>query len=90
MDSHCAEMGSHDAMMKTQGFLTPLQCSLFCAHYLNPPSVWVLYDAANKKIYQLSDQAKVQPFATEKVTISGSYDAASKTILVTAIATATP
>ena len=90
MDSRCAEMGSHDAVMKMQGFQTPLQCALFCAHYSNPPSVWVLYDPESKKTYQLSDQGKVQPFAAEKVTISGSYDDVSKTILVTAITAIAP
>lgn len=90
MDSRCAEMGSHDAVMKMQGFQTPLECALFCAHYQNPPSVWVLYDPASKKTYQLSDQGKVQPFAAEKVTISGSYDDASKTILVSAITAIAP
>lgn len=88
MDSHCAAMGSHDAMMKQQGLQTALQCALYCAHYLNPPSVWVLYDPETKKIYQLNGQGRVQPFAAEKVTISGSYDDASKTILVNAISTA--
>ena len=90
MDSRCAEMGSHDAVMKMQGFQTPLQCALFCAHYANPLSVWVLYDPESKNIYQLSDQGKVQPFAAEKVAISGSYDEASKTILITAITAIPP
>jgi hypothetical protein len=90
MDSRCAEMGSHEAVMKMQGFQTPLQCALFCAHYSNPLSVWVLHDPESKKIYQLSDQGKVQPFAAEKVTISGSYDDASKTILITAITASAP
>lgn len=90
MDSRCAEMGSHDAVMKMQGFQTPLQCALFCAHYASPASVWVLYDPESKKTYQLSDQGKVQPFAAEKVAISGSYDDASKTILVTAITAIAP
>jgi hypothetical protein len=89
MDSRCAQMGSHEAVMKMQGFQTPLQCALFCAHYLQNPSAWVLYDANHKTVYQLNDQENVQPYAAEKVAITGTYDAASKTILVTAI-TATP
>ena len=89
MDSQCAELGSHATIMKEQNFLTPTQCALFCAHYRKPPGTFVLFDAASKTIYQLSDQAKIEPYVSEKVKISGAYDAATKTIHVTAV-TAVP
>ena len=89
MDSQCAELGSHASMMKEQNFLTPTQCALFCAHYRTPPGTFVLFNAASKTIYQLSNQEKIEPYVSEKVKISGAYDAASKTIHVTAV-TAVP
>jgi len=80
MDSQCAALGSHMATMKAQGFLTPTQCVLYCAHYRNPPGKYVLYDAATKTTYPLNDQERVAPYITEKVRIMGGYDAASHTV----------
>lgn len=81
MDSRCAELGSHSMMMKARNMQTALQCALYCAHDLDNPAAWVLYDDATKTIYRITDQQKVQPYAAERVQILGAYDPATKTIL---------
>jgi hypothetical protein len=81
-DSINAQRGSRDQMMKENSLTTPLQCTLFAVHYSNPPAKYVLYDVASKKIYQLDDQDQVQPYAAEKVKITGTYDEATHTIHV--------
>jgi hypothetical protein len=48
-------------------------------------SKFVLYNPANKAIYQLDDQTKPTSFAGEKVRITGTYDEATKTIHVLSI-----
>jgi hypothetical protein len=45
----------------------------------------VLYDPANKATYQIDDQQKSAAYAGQKVTVKGTYDAASKTIHVESI-----
>jgi hypothetical protein len=84
-DSINAERGSRDQMMKENSLTTPLQCTLFAVHYMTPPAKYVLYDPATKKIYQLDDQDRVQPYAAEKVKVMGTYDEATHTIHVTGI-----
>ena len=60
-------------------------CVLYWAHYVQPAGKFVLYDAATKTTYQLDDQNMAQPYVAEKVEVTGTLDAASKTIKVTAI-----
>lgn len=84
-DSVNAQRGSREQMMKENGLTTPLQTTLFAVHYMNPPAKYVLYDPGTKKIYQLDDQDRVQPYAAEKVKVTGSYDEATLTIHVTDI-----
>ena len=84
-DSVNAQRNSREQMMKENGLTTPLQCTLFAVHYMTPPAKYVLYDAATKKIYQLDDQDRVQPYAAEKVKVTGTYDEATHTIHVTDI-----
>ena len=57
-------------------------CVLYWAHYVQPPSKYVLYDAATKTTYQLDDQSLVQPYVGEKVKVDGTLDTATKTIHV--------
>jgi len=45
-------------------------------------SLYVLYDASTKTVYQLDDQKKPEQFAGKMVMVTGSLDAASKTIRV--------
>ena len=49
-------------------------------------SKYALYDGSN--VYILSDQKKPEPFAGQKVKITGTLDAATKTINVDSIAAA--
>jgi hypothetical protein len=60
-------------------------CILYWAHFEKPPSKYVLYDAANKKTYQLDDQDWVQPYVAQKVQITGTLNPATSTIHVTGI-----
>jgi hypothetical protein len=80
MDSACAKMGSHDAMMKSHpNMKTAKDCTLGC---VKAGSQYVLYNSATKTVYQLDDQDQPERFAGQKVTVTGSVDAASKTIHV--------
>jgi hypothetical protein len=58
-------------------------CVLYWAHFVTPPSKYVLYDAATKTTYQLDDRALVQPYVGAKVLITGTET--NKTIKVTDI-----
>ena len=82
MDSACAAMGSHEAMMKGNPNMTAKQCSVACVQH---GAKYVLYDAATKTVYQLDDQKKPEQFAGEKVAVTGALNAGSKTIHVTGI-----
>jgi len=58
-------------------------CVLYYAHFVKPGSKYVLYDSATKTTYQLDDQDLVQPYVGAKnVEITGTLDAATKTIKV--------
>jgi hypothetical protein len=46
---------------------------------------YVLFNAANKRVYQLDDQTKPEQFAGQKVKVKGTYDRATKTIHITDI-----
>ena len=77
MDQQCALLGGHSAMMN-QGE-SAKDCANRC---VSIGGKYVLFDSANKTIYQLDDQKKAQPFAGAKVKITGTYDTPSKTIHV--------
>jgi hypothetical protein len=59
-----------------------MSCVLNQAHFVDPPSKFVLYNAATKTAYQLDDQNAAQPFAGTKVVVTGTLDAATKSIKV--------
>jgi hypothetical protein len=86
MDSLCAKDGSHAAMEKAHGMPTDKSgdkaCTLACAKV---GGSFVLYDPATKTVYQLSDQAKAEQFAGDKVKVTGDYEGTSQTITVTKI-----
>jgi hypothetical protein len=80
MDSACAKMGSHDAMMNQHpNMKTAKDCTLGC---VKAGSKYVLYDSSTKTVYELDDQKKPEQFAGQEVTVTGNLDAASKTIHV--------
>ena len=72
-------------MKAVPGINDKLSCVLYWAHFVQPPSKYVLYDAATKKTYQLNDQNLVQPYVAEEVKVTGKLDPATKTIQVTSI-----
>lgn len=87
MDSACAAKGSHDAMMKQEGAKDAKECTLSCVDH---GSKFVLYDAATKTIYQLSDQSKAKDYAGQKVKVTGTPDRTTNTIDVENIDAAQP
>jgi hypothetical protein len=78
MDSACAKGGAHSPTMGTSK-----QCTMAC---VKNGSKYVLYDGATKTTYQLDDQKKPEAFAGDKVKVTGTLDAKTKTIHVTDIA----
>ncbi len=82
MDSQCANMGSHDVMMKQEGARDAKQCTRGC---VKMGGKYVLFNAQNKSIHQLDDQKKPAQFAGEKVTVTGKLGNDNKTIHVVSI-----
>ena len=82
MDAACAKMGSHDAMMKSEGATSAKECSDKC---VQGGSKYVLYDKTRKRTYPLDDQDKVKQFSGQQVTVKGTLDRATRTIKVETI-----
>jgi uncharacterized protein DUF5818 len=85
MDSRCGIEGSHDKMMKQNGTKNAAECTLQCA---KTGGSFVLIDPETKTVYQLDDQKKPEPFAGQRVRISGTYDEPSKTMHIESIESA--
>ena len=86
MDSSCAKMGSHEAMMKSHpNIKTAKDCTLGC---VKAGSQYVLYDSSTKTVYQLDDQKKPEQFAGQMVMVAGNLDPTSGTIHVANIKSA--
>jgi ATP-dependent protease HslVU (ClpYQ) peptidase subunit len=79
MDSQCAQMASHDNMMKGEGATNAKECTIAC---VKSGGKYALYDPAAKRAYQLDNQKKAAAFAGQKVTITGSLDSDSDSINV--------
>ena len=71
MDKQCAQMGSHDNMMKTEGAKNAKECTLAC---VKNGASFVLFDPQTKKVYAIDDEKKVREYAGERVQITGDYD----------------
>jgi hypothetical protein len=90
MDSNCAKDGSHAMMLKKEGMANmdpndakaKKMCTDNCVQKMG--AKYVLY-TPSKAVYQLDDQTKPAQFAGQKVSITGTLDAATKTIHVTGI-----
>jgi hypothetical protein len=80
-DNVCAAAGSHNDMMRKEGFKTPKDCAQGC---VKAGGQFVLF-GVNKITYQLDDQEKPVDYAGQKVTVIGTYDGAAKTIHVQSI-----
>jgi hypothetical protein len=83
MDNQCAGMRSHTRMMEGLGAKTTKECAEKCVKQLG--GKYTLYDPGASTVYQLDSQDKAAGFAGQKVTVKGTYDAASKTIHVESI-----
>ena len=79
MDSQCAKAGGHEAMFKKEGTTDPKACTEAC---VKMGGKYVLFNATSKGFYQLDDQKKPQPFAGQKVQVTGTLDKSTKTIHV--------
>ena len=86
MDSMCAGMGGHEQMLQSGKVKSARECTLEC---VKMGATFVLYNPATKTTYELDDQKTPAQFAGEKVNVSGSLDAATKTIHVEKITAAT-
>jgi len=75
-DSECAK-GDHKAM----NMGPDAKCVTECVKGMG--AKYVLYDG--KEAYTLSDQKNAEKFAAKKVTVTGTLDAAAKTIQVDSI-----
>ena len=84
MDSPCADMGSHNRMMQGVDAKNARDCAQKCVR-LASTYRYVLYDPATKTVYQLDNQQKSGEYAGQKVSVKGTFDAASKTIHVESI-----
>src|ERR1700719_5397796 len=76
-DQQCALLGGHTAMMN-QGE-SAKDCANRCASI---GGKYVLFDGANKMVYQLDDQKKAQGFAGAKGKVRGTTEPPGKTIHV--------
>jgi len=70
MDKQCAQMGSHETMMKAENAKNAKECTLACAK----DGGLALLDPQTKKAYSIDDESKVREYAGERVRITGNYD----------------
>jgi hypothetical protein len=82
MDSQCADMGSHDGMMKGEHASNAKECAIAC---VKKGGTYALYDPTAKKAYRLDNQKKAAQFAGQKVTVTGKLDSAGEVIQVGSI-----
>jgi hypothetical protein len=71
MDQMCAQMKSHDNMMKSEGASNAKDCTLKC---VKDGGSFALYDNATKKVYPLEDTKQVRQYAGERVQVTGTYN----------------
>jgi hypothetical protein len=85
MDKQCAQMGSHENMMKAQGAKDAKECTLAC---VKSGDKFALLDPATKKVYLIDNDKKVRQYAGQKVQITGTYDDDAGVLQVKSIAPA--
>ena len=85
MDKQCAQMGSHENMMKAEGAKNAKECTLACAK--NGDKL-VLFDSDAKKVYVIENDKKVREYAGQRVQITGTYDDSTETLQVKTVAPA--
>ncbi|MGI8961893.1 MAG: hypothetical protein ACR2IV_19470 [Bryobacteraceae bacterium] len=85
MDKQCAQMGSHENMMKAEGAKNDKECALAC---VKNGDKFVLFDSGAKKVYVIENDKKVREFAGQRVQITGNYDEGTETLQVKTVAPA--
>jgi hypothetical protein len=85
MDKQCAQMGSHENMMKAQGAKDAKECTLAC---IKNGDKFALLDSATKKVYPIENEKKVRQYAGQRVQITGTYDDDSGVLQVKTVAPA--
>jgi len=83
MDSFCAEDGYHTGVIKSNRNTSKMDCTLACVKLGG--ARFVLYSAEIKRMYKLDDQEKPEPYAGQKVIVTGTYDRETNTVRVTRI-----
>lgn len=70
-DTICARAGSHEEAMHMSKDMgnTAAECTIACVEHQG--AKYVLYDAAGKKMYRLSDQTNAKKFAGRQVKVTG-------------------
>jgi hypothetical protein len=85
MDKQCAQMGSHENMMKSEGANNTKECTLAC---VKSGDTFALLDPQTKKVYAIDNENKVREYAGERVEIKGDYDETTDVLHVKSIARA--
>ena len=79
MDSQCAAMGSHSQMLKKEGMAdkdpNDAMAKTMCTHNcVKMGGKYVLFNAADKSVYELDDQTKPEKFAGANVKVKGTLE----------------
>jgi hypothetical protein len=82
LDQQCAQMGSHDNMMKSEGAKNAKECTLAC---VKNGGAFALLDSRTKKVYPIEDGKKVSEYAGERVQITGSFDESANVLHVKSV-----
>jgi len=80
-DGQCAAKGSHKEVMQKARVNTAANCVKGCSRRHG----YVLYVAATKKVYKLSDQERPAELAGKRVKIKGALNPETQTIFVSSI-----
>jgi hypothetical protein len=88
MDSQCAMNGSHAEMLKKEGMADkdpsdPMAKKMCTQNCVKMGGKYVLFNPADKSVYELDDQKKPEQFAGENVKVKGTLE--GKTIHVQSI-----
>jgi hypothetical protein len=82
MDRQCAQMHSHDNMMKAEGATNEKECTVAC---VKNGDKFALLDSITNTVYLIDNDKKVRSFAGQRVHISGSYDKDSEVLEIATI-----
>lgn len=86
-DEACAKKGTHETMASENSIPPGPKMARECTQECNDMgSPVVLFNPANKHFHMLDKQAKAEPFAGEKVKVTGTLDKRTNTIHVASIA----